>query len=502
MKIKEMLNNVGAVSKQVVIGSAIGVATLAVGIGLMNNFTSNGSVEQGFASNALERSSYSSTYAGASAEDIISVRDYNQGGREGTVSAITGTENLAFNKRTAAAGTAGAKGASAGVAAGEGAALEDDSTGYGSGEIEGMGTSNQISVDITQDMDPEAKAQAQRNAKIAKGQAYGEEARATLQTSKMASSGGIGGSTGSSSMSYNMSGANAGSSAKAGQADSSKVALAQAQLGNVNLASAKAGRLDGMGANGSDADGKRVGRAAVGQNYETIGDLGRATKYSQSAKNKVGADNAQAAADASAAFDGSKATEVTSLQGENLQKAASSALKDMGSGSGFVNPGINFINGLDEEMENIEETMKKYEDLQKKIKDCFMAMVIAASIASLAVFVASKSGPWGPLIAGIAAAAGTVAILASQIAAYAYLGQISKLAKESGIDSIKPSAWDWTAPWLIGSVLAGAIALSFLVAYSQSAIVTKFILPAMKGLAGTGAMSGVTHFFNRITGKK
>ena len=491
-----MLNNVGAISKQVVIGSAIGVATLAVGIGLMNNFSSNGTVDQGFASNALERSSYSSGYAGASAEDIMSVRDYNQGGREGTVSAITGTENLAFNKRTAAAGAAGGQGASAGVAAGEGAALEDGSMGYGSGEIEGMGTSNQISVDITQDMEAEAKAQAQRNAKIAKGQAYGEEARATLQTSKLSSSGGIGGSTGSSSMSYNMGGATAGSSAKAGAVDSSKVALAQAQLGNVNLAGAKTGRTDGMGINGSDTNGKRAGRAAVGQNYETIGDLGRASKYSQSAKNKVGADNAQAAADASAAFDGSKATEVANLQGENLQKAASSALKDMG-GSGFINPGMNFINGLDEEMQNIEETMEKYEKLQKKIKDCFWAMVLSASIASLGVFVASKSGPWG-----LAAAAGVTAILASQIAAYAYLGQIAKLAKESGIDSIKPSGWDWTAPWLIGSLLAGAIGLSFLVAYSQSALVTKFILPAMKGLAGTGVMSGLTHFFNRITGKK
>ena len=109
MKMRAILNNIGAVSKQMIVGGAITVATLVVGVGLINNFTSKGDVEQGFASNAMERSgySYNSAYEGTSAEDILSARDFAQGQSDGKV-AIRGTENLAFNKKNlgGAAGSA------------------------------------------------------------------------------------------------------------------------------------------------------------------------------------------------------------------------------------------------------------------------------------------------------------------------------------------------------------------------------------------------------------
>lgn len=495
MKMKEMLNNIGAVSKQVIVGSVIGVATLAVGIGLMNNFRS-GNTEEGFASNALERSSsYSSAYTGASAQDIMSARDYAGSSREGSVSAITGTERLAVSNRRNLPGTvAGQAGQGGSVEGAEG--LTDSSQGYGDGEIEGMGTSNQIAIDVA--LEDEAKAQAQRDAKIAKGQALGEQARATLKTSKMASESGLSGMpTGSSSMAYNMSGgAAAGSRAGGVSGDSSKISLDQAKLSNVNLQAAKAGKLDGMGSGSTEADGKRIGRASVGQNYQSLGDLGRASKYSKSGKEAVVADSAQGAADAAAAFDGSKEAEVANLQGENLQKAAANSLQDMGA------PNMNWgLAGIQEDLEDVEEVMNKWSKLVDKIKDCILAMVLAASIASLGVFVASKSGPWGPLIAGIIAAAGTTAILASAIAAYVYLGQIAQLAKQ--YDFVKaPTAWEWAEPWVIGTCLGGVIALSYAVAYSQSAIVTKFLLPAFKSIGGSGAMYSVTHFLNRIFKKK
>lgn len=491
---KRILNNIGAISKQAIVGSIIGVATLAVGIGLMNNFSS-GNGEEGFASNGLERSSsYSSAYTGASAEDIMSARDYVGSGREGSVSAITGTERLAVSSRRNLSGTvAGQAGQGGNVEGAEG--LTDSSQGYADGEIEGMGTSNQIAIDVA--LEDEAKAKAQRDAKIAKGQALGEQARATLKTSKMASESGFSGMpTGSSSMAYNMGGTAAGSKAGGASGDSSKISLDQAKLSNVNLQAAKAGKLDGMGSGSTEADGKRIGRASVGQNYQSLGDLGRASKYSKSGKEAVVADSAQGAADAAAAFDGSKEAEVANLQGENLQKAATNSLQDMGA------PNMNWgLADIQEDLEEVEEVMDKWAKLVDKIKDCMLAMVLAASIASLGVFVASKSGPWGPLIAGIIAAAGTTAVLASAIAASVYLGQIAQLAKQ--YDFVKaPTAWEWAQPWVIGTCLGGAIALSYAVAYSQSALVTKFLLPAFKSIGGSGAMYSATHFLNRIFKKK
>ena len=160
------------------------------------------------------------------------------------------------------------------------------------------------------------------------------------------------------------------------------------------------------------------------------------------------------------------------------------------------------LSGIQEELDNVEETMKKYEDLQKKIQDCFMAMILAASIASLLVAVFSKIEPWGAPAAMATAAAGTTAILASQIAAYAYLGQIAKLAKESGIDSIKPGGWDWTAPWLIGSLLAGCIWASWALAGFGSDKLVKFVTPVITSIGGSGIMKSLSHFFNRIGGKK
>lgn len=477
---KRILNNIGAISKQAIVGGAITVATLVVGVGLINNFSSKSGSEQGFASNALERSGYSydfdSNYESTSAQDILSARDYAQGQGDGKV-AITGTENLLLNKRNSGKTAAVAQGQ-----AGEVGTVQDDSQAYATGELEGMGTSNKVAVNVGEEDEAAAaaKAKAHRDAKIAKGQALGDKARATLKTSKMADSSGIAGIvTGSTSMAFNAGTAVGGSM---GANDSSKIALGQAGggLANVNLQGAKGGKLGGMGTKGVEAEGARAGRSALGRHEETLGDLSRASKYSKSGKQAVSSDMAKGAQDAASAFDGSKEADVVSLQGDNLQKAALNTLSDMG------DPDLSGLNDLQDELNEIDETMNKYADLIDKITDCIWAMVLSASIASIAVGIFSKIEPWGAVAALAAAAAGTAAILASQIAAAAYLGQINDLAASSGIDSIKPTAWEFAQPWVIGGFLAGLVWLAWGLAGMSTSEVAQAAQAATEGGAEAG----------------
>ena len=488
---KKILNNIGAISKQAIVGGVIGVATLMVGVGLINNFTGNSDSEQGFASNAIERSSYEGSYSGISAEDILSARNYAQDNREGSVSAITGTDRLALSRNS------NAQNSTTGTANQAVEGMDDNSVGYGAGEIEGMGTSDRASISVS--AEDAAAAKAQREAKIAKGKELGQTARAVLQTSKMPDSQAMQNIPGmqgaSTSMTY---GGTLGSSTGAGAGgaiDSSKVALAQAQF-NKDL-KANTGTLGAMGNSSREADGQRIGRAVNGQSSQTLGDLGRASKYSKAGKESVIADAAQGAADAAAAFDGSKEAEVVSLDGTNLQQAAANALRDMGAPDMRAD-----FDRLREELEQIDETMNKYSDLIDKIKDCIMAMVLAASIASIAVGVFSKIEPWGAVAALAAAAVGTAAIVAAQISASVFLGQIADLASSSGIDSIKPSAWDWTAPWLVGSLLAGCIWASWALVGFGSEKLIAYLGGFMKGLAGGGVTTALSHFFNRVGKKK
>ena len=488
MKIRGILNNIGAISKQAIVGSVICVATVAVGIGLMNNFSKSGSSEQGFASNALERGgAYTSTYTGASAEDILSAREYAQnGGRENSFSAITGTENLAIRRKTTSAGAAAEQGAvSAEASQAEGSA--DNSQSYGAGELEGMGTSNKIAIDVNQE--DEAAAQAQRNAKIAKGKTLGEQAKSSLKTSKMADGSGIKGiESGSTSMTYGTLGS-AASNARGGSVagDSSKMPLSQAPLGNVNLQGAKAGKLSGMGSNGVEADGKRLGRASSGQNYQSLGDLGRASKYSKSGKQAVSSDRALGASDAAAAFDGSKEAEAVNLDGENLQAAALSNLKDMGA------PDMqDYFDKLKSDIQEVQENMDKWNRLIEQYKMCIQAMLLIASVAAIALLIANKAGLFGLIPMVIICAIAAAGLLAAAIASNVILGQIADLAKE--FDYIKaPTGIEWAGPWLLFAGLSGILVGSMFGLCADSAMITEIVMSVLAGAGTSGITTSISN---------
>lgn len=499
MKMRAILNNIGAVSKQMIVGGAITVATVAVGIGLINNFSSKGNVEHGFASNAIERSgySYNSAYEGASAEDILFARDFAQGQGDGKV-AIRGAENLAFNKKS----SAGANGAGTSVKgeAGEVGTVQDNTQDYGDGQIEGMGTSRTVAVDVTKE--DAAALKAKRDAKIAQGKDIAQQTKAAFKTSKMADSSTFDSmAQGSTSMSY---GTGSGAMGATGTADSSKIDLAKATgLANVDLKGAKDGRLSAMGSKNTETKGSGVGRNSYGQHAELQGDLVRARQYSASGKKAVTvSDMEKGAADAAAAFDGSKDSPVAQLEGENLQAAALSNLKNnAGEGMDFD------LSGLEDKLDDVEETMQKYNDILGKIQDCMMAMILTASIASLAISILAKTGvPWAELAALVLAAAATAAIVASQIAATVYVSQLADLANSSGIETIRPSGWDWAAPWVIGGLLDGCVWASWaLTAFGPTQLAQK-AFDALVGLVGTAAGGGLTtslsHFFGKMGKKK
>ena len=429
---KRILNNIGAVSKQAIIGGAITVATLVVGIGLMNNFSSKDSMEQGFASNAIERSgySYNSAYEGASAEDILSARGsiQNSDGK----SAIIGTENLAFNRRNSTANAGGAGQGSA--ASGDIALVQDGTQGYSDGEIEGMGTSNNITVDVAKEN--EAALKAKRDAKIAQGEALTKQAKATLKTSKMADSSGIAGiATGSTSMAYgSLNGAN-------GASDSSKIALAQAgKLSNVNLQGANSGNLSAMGSKNVEASGERLGRTSLGQHVEAIGDLKRASKYSKSGKNAVSGDIEKGAADASAAFDGSREADAVNLEGENLQQAALSNLED---------PDLD-TSAVTDPLKDMQAQIDKYNDIAGKANKQFLILLAVASGIALAssILVSTVPYPWNYVAGAAVIAAGLITVaglLWGLQESYASLyNQALDLSVNNG--GLTPGKGEWWAP--------------------------------------------------------
>ena len=443
---KKVLNNIGAMSKQMIAGSVIAVATVMVGIGLMNNFTSNGESEGGFASNAMEKgySSYEATYSETRAQDILSAREYAQSSKEGVVSNVTGADRL-MNRRNSAQNTgSGAEGQAV-------AGVSDASSGYGSGELESMGTTAKVQVNVSEE--DEAAAKAQRDAKIAQGQALGDKARATLKTSKMVDSSGIAGiPTGSTSMSYGTAGAN-------GMQDSSKINLtSNNKFANANLQGAKNNSLVAMGGNNIEASGQKRGRNSLGSNHESLGDLGRASKYSMSGKNAVSADAAQGAADASAAFDGSQEAEAVSLEGENVRTAALNALDDLSDLD---------TSAIQDSAAYIKEQTEKYNELVEKANVRYWAafgVAMAGFIAAFAVIEAKAGGPWCYLIAGaicIVCAATISGVLWGGADSYANaVNEIDALSQANG--GITPGKNEMWGAWGLFGMLNVLMATAFI----------------------------------------
>ena len=473
----KILNEMGAISKQVVVGTAIGVATLAVGIGLMNNFSSSGS-QDGRA--AIEKG-YSYTPAaapsGASAEEILMARNSAQGG-SGVVSPIIGGQDI-YSGRNPGAGETGSMGSQAGMGQtdglGEDASVKDYSDGYGSGEIEGMGTSKTMAAEIA--LEEAAKAQAQRDAKIAKGAALGEEARATLTKSSLGGSGSsFGGSSSGSGASYNF-GANTGAGSNT---DTSKIKLdTKGSLSNINL-QANAGKIDSMNSKNREAEGAR-GRSATGQNYEALGDLGRASKYSKSGKSAVGSNAALGAADASAAFDGSQGSEGIDV-GEGDVHGVANALDNMG---GMDNTDLR--QGLD----TIQYTIDAYNNYADHARKRFIAMLVTAAIAFVAALAAVMTlGKFYGL--GYAIAGSICLTHAAIIAGIMWGGQnsyancinnmIELSNNNSGIGL--PGQGELLKPWALYGLLNGLMACSFLGALGTTALGTTMAVTLSTGAFG------------------
>ena len=493
MKCK-ILNELGAISKQAIVGTAIGVATVAVGIGLINNFSSSGS-QDGRA--AIEKG-YSYTPAsapsGASADEILTARNSAQGG-SGVVSPIIGGQDI-YSGRNPGAGATGSMGAQAGMGQtdglGEDASVSGYGEGYGAGELEGMGTSKSLEAEVA--LEEAAKAQAQRDAKIAKGAALGEEARATLTKSSLGGSGSsFGGSSSGSGASYNF-GANTGAGSNA---DTSKIKLdTKDSLSNINL-QANAGKIGSMDSKNKEAEGAR-GRSATGQNYEALGDLGRASKYSKSGKSAVGSNAALGAADASAAFDGSQGSEGIDV-GEGDVHGVANALDNMG---GMDNTDLR--QGLD----TIQYTIDAYNNYADQARKRFIAMLAVAAagfVAALAVIMAKAGGPWCYLIAG-AICTINAAVIAGVMwgGENSYANSINAMIELSNNNSGigLPGEGELLKPWALFGLLNGLMALSFLGALGVTAVGS-----TMAATLSTGAFGFLMDFIkgktpNRVNNPK
>ncbi|MDR0953548.1 MAG: hypothetical protein LBM71_05175, partial [Elusimicrobiota bacterium] len=276
---KKILNKMGFISKQAIFGAALGVATVAVGVGIATNFVGkSSSLPKGVSTASLGQ--YSTTpsnyndgaYSKAALEEQMAQAELARSNNSVTsLRKAAAGEDFAYSNSDAALADNDNQGSY------NGASNSYDIEGSQAGAIDGMAAGGGISAveagavpnsagsysgAIAQAQaadETEAKLQASRN----KG-----EAQNSLRTSSM-SSGSSRNSGANSSVSYNASTAQTGARKAV---DSSSKAISQNHAsglsGGSNMQGAKTGRINGMG--GANNVNGGSGRASGHGSYSNV----------------------------------------------------------------------------------------------------------------------------------------------------------------------------------------------------------------------------------------
>ena len=490
---KNILNRIGAVSKPVIFGAALGVATVAVGIGVATNLMSDG--PKGVSGRVL----------GQYSADTASV---GSGGGYGAFSKEALEQQMAAAQAAREGGTAldylGAAGRNK-------FAYGDNASSYGSGVVDPMamnnaayeGGENLASVggmpsDIGAAMNQFNATAAAVSAKAGQGEgAAGEEGgtekgalekaeASATQLNKLNRSNMFGGSSASGVSSgggaRNMGGImGAMSSDKAAQQAVPSVNMGNIPESNISgIASAKHGRLGAMG--GSNSRGGTSGNGGSGQAYftSTMGELVSAQKYSALGKGTVYSDAEKGFVDAAAAFDGSgEVEEGTQITGSTpmIEKAAAldreaSTINKNGKGT--------TVGGID----NFTQASDKYRDAVSKIWTTIITMIGMTIGGIIAVMAAHKATAWLGGVGGyIVAAIMTVVIIGFGMGMMGlYVNRINNLGY-----GLSAGPWNHMRYWL--PIAFGA--LPWLGLLTSTGTKMSAVLGTLGGklMAGVGAMA-------------
>lgn len=468
---KNILNKLGYISKPALIGTVLGVATVAVGIGIVTNFSGGASKPaKGFSGAALEQyagdvsSQAQQQAAGYSKEDLEASMAAADAQRNAasvyTLKDAAGKEQFAYNNSGVDSVNADAVQSSA------------------SGTVEGMGAGQNISAPVGS-ADAQAAAE-ERAAKAAAGMdkaeaASQEIAKAQLSTSKTMSGSSVGkgyGSSASTRMSSNLSRVN---DAKAGSASIPQQAAAGLPNAKGTLPDTfKSGRAGEMGGFNVKAQGTQAGGNGQAFFSTTVAELSNSARYSQAGKKTVYGDSGKGTALAQAAFDGSEtAAEGVKIEGTNVQQGAAQALEGT---ANTLNMQPKFgTNGLKAPQADIEA----FKDIRTQIWSKILTALFVTLGAVYVIYTGVRAGGiWGWLQAIGAALAAIFAIMQPAL----LFGKLKDLEYTGGMNA----TWTITLATACMLVMLAAVAMAFI-----SAIKATIAAKAAAAAAKTAALNAI-----------
>lgn len=501
---KNILNKIGAVSKPVIFGAALGVATVAVGVGVATNLMSDG--PKGASSRVLSQYSGDTASVGSSAggydayskealeAQIAAARAEREGGTALAYLGNAGKGRFAYGEKPSAY---------------EGGVVDPmamANTGY---EAEAGAEAAGGTPDLSSVMNQFNATAAAANAQAGKGgAAAGEEAgtekgqlekagASATQVNKLNRSNRIG-SSGKGGVSSGASGGvrnmgsipGAASSDRPGQQAVPSVNMSNANAGNISgVAGAKHGRVGSLG--GSNSRGGANGSGGSGQAYFTssMGELVSAQKYSALGKGSVYGDAEKGFEQVSMAFDGAgEVAEGVQINGDtpittkaaNLEREANK---------------INNKNNVSNPINNITNDSNALSAAKKGIMATVMT-IAALAIVGIGLVMALKSSVIASWIAPVVAAAFAAVIIGLGMGLMGmYVNQIKHLST-AGLND--PGAWGHMRYWL-PAVIGGLPFLGLLASGAaegaKAGLVIGKIQMAMIMGGGMALLSGLGGFF-------
>ncbi|MDR1684075.1 MAG: hypothetical protein LBR90_01250 [Elusimicrobiota bacterium] len=494
---KTILNKIGAISKPAIVGTALGLATIVVGLGVLTTFTGGKGGPKGFSGAALEQYSGQQGGAGVSARDLearLALAEQVRRG-DGGMDSVASLQAAAARDRDALAygGSNGGRGAAQGVGSVAGAGHEGSLDGmYASGQgvdaiaagesYGGAGAAGAYAQGAAEEQGVEAVGLGQGVMSAAANAGGSGNALRTSQTmsGSQVRSGGLGsGSTAAGGSLYS-----AGSSNERGSG--AGVAVPQAGAAALNAGDVNAfrgGRAGAMGGFGVRASGDGSGGSGQAYSSGSLGDLASAHRYSSGGKGAVYGDTEKGAALAAAAFDGSQENQGITMSGEGtVQKQANQALQDYSANdpnAGKLNASIGKVNDLGNQISEEQALGKEY---RKKIGWKMAGMAGTAIVAAIAVaalmkaFRSAQAVPLAGQYAGLGFLIGAIAVAAAAIVGFflfLYAGGEGILDLVKKLDDMKYSGGSGglkSLAWVLFGLSTALVGISFIVPQIKQAL--------------------------------
>lgn len=458
---KNILNKVGAVSKPVLFGAALGIATVAVGVGVLTNLGSDG--PKGASGRALSHYSTDTASVGSGAggsyeayskEVLEQQLAAAQAAREGNTAleylGNVGKGRFAYNNATAH------ENATINPMAMNNAAYEGQASAQPgmSPEVSGMMNQfNQTASAAAANAGKGAgkagdKAAVTGKGKLEKGNssASGTQVNRLNSTGRLTASAKGASSKGGSGATHNLGTIQGYAGDKVKQQPIAPVDMGTAPQGNIaGIGSAKHGRLGAMGGSNSRGTSGSSG-GGNGQAYfsNTLGDLVHANKYSALAKGSVYGNVEKGFENAAASFDGSEEnTEGVQIDGNTPIVSQAANLLEREANKIPNMPDFD----ISTPMSNIQSEYESVQKAQNQLRLATMAMIAGAAAVAFILGSWKPVTPWGwaakiaVLVAGIAGI--------WSIYGFWMLENINILKNATHMPNAVGS-WGWKAPLIAG----------------------------------------------------